>query len=177
VDALSRAVEDICRRFGPRRAQRATTPQEEAILWKARRSISGALGRIGRNKLGEDICVPRSQVPEMARQARAIAKDQALPLVLYGHIGDGNLHPNFVFDLRDAGQVERMWRGVTAIAQAALALGGSISGEHGIGLLKRSFLPDALDPAALAKMRAIRRHFDPQARMNRDKVFQPGSGE
>ena len=171
VDVLSRQVEAICREKGARTVARATTPEEDAGLWKARRSISGATGRIGRNKLGEDICVPRSQVPVMVQRIRAIAAEQRLPIVLFGHIGDGNLHPNFIFDLRDQDQVQRMWRGMESIIMAALELGGTISGEHGIGLLKRPFLPRALDPAALAKMRAIRRRFDPQGVMNRGKVF------
>ena len=164
-------VAETCLRGGAREVQRAAGKAEAEALWAARRAVSPSLGRLRPNKLGEDISVPRSAIPEMVRRVVAIAREHDLLIPLFGHIGDGNLHPNILCDLRDQAEMARVAAAAEAIFAAALALGGTLSGEHGIGLLKREFLPQSLDPVALALMRQIKAAVDPHGIMNPGKVY------
>jgi glycolate oxidase len=168
---------EVCAGFGMLSVRTAESEADRAALWQARRAISGALGRLGPNKLGEDIVVPRSQIAEMVRRVEGISKEIGLPLVVFGHAGDGNLHPNIIFDRRKPGEVERVEQAAAAIFRAALELGGTLSGEHGIGTLKREFLEDDLGPDAVEIMRGIKRVLDPKGLLNPHKVFpeRPGT--
>jgi glycolate oxidase subunit GlcD len=132
------AVAETCRASGARRVSVARDETERAALWKARRSVSPALARKAPNKLGEDITVPRSAIPEAVRRLKAISAEYGLPIVIFGHAGDGNLHPNILFDRRAPWQVEKVERMAAAEFALALELGGTLSGEHGVGALKRS---------------------------------------
>jgi glycolate oxidase len=167
---------EVCKDFGLLSVRTAESEADRAGLWQARRAISGALGRLGPNKLGEDIVVPRSQIAEMVRRVEAISRDVGLPLVVFGHAGDGNLHPNIIFDRRRPGELERVERAAAGIFRAALDLGGTLSGEHGIGTLKREFLEDDLGPDAVEIMRGIKRVLDPKWLLNPHKVFPEGPG-
>jgi glycolate oxidase len=115
--------------------------------------------------------VPRSAVPEMVRRVRRISEEIGLPIAVFGHAGDGNLHPNILFDRRREGELERVERAAAAIFRAALELGGTLSGEHGIGSLKREFLIEDLGPDAVALMRGIKQVFDPKGLLNPHKMF------
>jgi glycolate oxidase len=128
-------VSMICTSNGARLVQIARTALESDQLWHARRSISPALARRKPNKLGEDISVPRSAVPEMIRQVRAIATKYDLLIPVFGHAGDGNLHPNILCNRRDPDEMQRVRAAAAEIFTAAVACGGTLSGEHGIGLL------------------------------------------
>jgi glycolate oxidase len=161
----------ICRRQGAAAVQLARTPAEREDLWRARRAVSAALGRLRPNKLGEDIVVPRGQIPAMVRRMGEIATTHGLPIVVFGHAGDGNLHPNILFDRRIPGELERVEAAAADIFRAALTLGGTLSGEHGIGALKREFLADALGPEVVALLRALKRTLDPQGLLNPHKLF------
>jgi glycolate oxidase len=156
--------------------QVAATAEEGAQLLHARRSVSGAMGRVSPNKLGEDIAVPRATIPAMVRRVKEIAAEHALVIPVFGHAGDGNLHPNILFDRRDAAQVQRVERAAEAIFRAALELGGTLSGEHGIGTLKREFLEEDLGPVAVDLMRRIKQAIDPKGLLNPHKVFPERSG-
>jgi glycolate oxidase len=145
-------------------------------LWLARRSVSAALGRLRPNKLGEDIVVPKSEIPAMIARVREIAERYALPIPVFGHAGDGNLHPNILFDLRDPDEVHRVEMAARDIFRAAIALGGTLSGEHGVGTLKREFLEEAQGPLAVELARSIKRVFDPHGLLNPGKVFPTGRG-
>src|SRR5512137_2481152 len=114
----------ICREIGARSVKVAQNEAERAGLWKARRSISPSLARKAPNKLGEDITVPRSAIPEVVRQLRAISAKYGLPIVIFGHAGDGNLHPNILFDKRKADQWEKVEQMVAEVFDASLAVGG-----------------------------------------------------
>ncbi len=151
----------------------ATTPSESDRLWAARRSTSSSFGRLRPNKLGEDISVPRSRIPEVVREVEAIARRHDLLIPLFGHIGDGNLHPNILCDLRDEAEMERVVQAAEEIFAVALRVGGTLSGEHGIGLLKRGFLPMAIGNSALDLSRELKRALDPAGRLNPGKVLQP----
>jgi glycolate oxidase len=155
----------ICGELGASAVQVATDEADRQRLWQARR-----------NKLGEDIVVPRSAIPEMVRRIRQIGQEYGFEIPVFGHAGDGNLHPNIIFDLRRPGELERVERAAAAIFRAALELGGSLTGEHGIGTLKREFLTEALGPDAVEVMRRLKAALDPKGLFNPHKVFPEGDG-
>jgi glycolate oxidase len=176
VDDDIAAIGTIAREHGARSVSVAANDEESDRLWRARRSISPALARRRPNKLGEDICVPRSRIPAMVTQVRAIAQQHGLEIPLFGHIGDGNLHPNILCDRRDPEEMQRVAVAARAIFEAAIALGGTLSGEHGIGLLKKQFMELDVGADALAVMRAIKTAIDPLGIMNPGKIFPDRGG-
>jgi glycolate oxidase len=163
------AIADILRRSGAREVRRARTDKETEALWEARRAVSPAIARLASGKLSEDITVPRSRIPEMIGRLQDIARENALPLVVYGHIGDGNLHPTLLCDRRDAAVMKRIERAAHQVLAAAVALGGSLSGEHGVGLYKREAMSLACDPESLRCMLAVKALFDPLGILNPGK--------
>jgi glycolate oxidase len=163
-------VADRCAGQGATRVQRAGSAEEAQSLWRARRSTSSSFGRIRPNKLGEDISVPRSAIPDMVRAVQTIAERFGLLIPLFGHIGDGNLHPNILCDLRDTEEMARVGQAARAIFTSAIDHGGTLSGEHGIGVLKRDFMAGNVDSAALMLMRRIKATFDGNGLINPGKV-------
>ncbi|MBL7065051.1 MAG: FAD-binding protein [Anaerolineae bacterium] len=163
---------EICRQNGARDVRVAATPEKGKEMWKARSSISGSLGRIRPNKLGEDVTVPHSAVPEMIARIKEISAKWGLPIVIFGHAGDGNLHPNILFDKRDAEEFKRVKAAVGDLFRAAVEVGGSLSGEHGVGVLKRPYLEMALGPLAVEMQRRIKRAWDPKNILNPGKIFE-----
>jgi len=170
VEAESEAVAALCRQHGASLVRSAVSARDRDDLWRARRAISGSLSRQRPNKLGEDIVVPRHAIPAMVTRLKEISRRYALPIVIFGHAGDGNLHPNMLFDRRDPDEWLRVQQATEAIFRAAVELGGTLSGEHGVGVLKREFLPLAVDPVALDVMRAIKQALDPHGVLNPGKV-------
>jgi glycolate oxidase len=112
----------------------------------------------------------------MIQSVREIAERYQLPIPVFGHAGDGNLHPNILFDLRDPGEVHRVECAARDIFRAGMRLGGTLSGEHGIGTLKREFLAEAQGPLAVDLSRAIKRALDPHGLLNPGKIFPSGRG-
>jgi glycolate oxidase len=167
---------EICRSLGAADVTVATSAAERDRLWAARRAVSPALGRLRPNKLGEDIVVPKTAIPDMIQAVRDIAARYELPIPVFGHAGDGNLHPNILFDLRDPAEVARVEHAARDIFRAAIRFGGTLSGEHGIGTLKREFLAEAQGPLAVELSRAVKRAFDPDGLLNPGKVFPTGRG-
>jgi glycolate oxidase len=161
----------ICTENGARGARIAGSEAERAALWRARRSVSPSLARKAPNKLGEDITVPRTAIPEAIRRIKAISTRHGLPVVVFGHAGDGNLHPNILFDRRDPAQWATVEKMVEEIFGVSLALGGTLSGEHGVGALKRPYLEQALGPLSIEIQRRIKAALDPLGIMNPGKVF------
>lgn len=165
------AVAAICRASGARQVKVAKGEAERENLWKARRSVSPALARKAPNKLGEDITVPRSAIPEAVRRLKAISARYGLPIVIFGHAGDGNLHPNILFDKRDPQQWAKVERMAAEEFALALELGGTLSGEHGVGMLKRPYMKQALGPVSLEVQKRIKAALDPVNILNPGKVF------
>jgi glycolate oxidase len=169
------AVVAIARAHGAGEVRIAADAAESERLWNARRSISPALARKRPHKLGEDISVPRSEIVAMVRAVRDIAARHDLLIPLYGHAGDGNLHPNILCDRSDPEEMARVQIAAREIFEAAVALGGTLSGEHGIGLLKKQFMELDLGVETLALMRRIKNAIDPLGIMNPGKIFpEPG---
>jgi glycolate oxidase len=171
-------IERIVREHGARDVRVAQTDAESERLWASRRSISPALARRRPNKLGEDVCIPPRALTALIRRVREIAAEYALEIPIFGHIGDGNLHPNILCDKRDAEEMHRVAGAARAIFETTVELGGTLSGEHGIGLLKKQFMELDLGPDALAVMRKIKDAIDPLGIMNPGKVFpDPGGAD
>jgi glycolate oxidase len=164
-------VAEVCRQGGAKEVTIAQDAAESDRLWRARRSVSPSLGRVRPNKLGEDIVVPRSAIPEMVRRIKQISVKYDLPIVIFGHAGDGNLHPNILFDKRDADEWQRVEMAVGDLFAAAVELGGTLSGEHGVGVLKRPYLEMALGPLAIEVMESIKHALDPKGILNPGKVL------
>jgi len=163
----------ICQACGARSVKLAQNEAERSNLWKARRSISPSLARKAPNKIGEDITVPRSAIPEVVQRLREISAKHGLPIVIFGHAGDGNLHPNILFDKRQAEQWAKVEQMVGEIFEVSLAVGGTLSGEHGVGVLKRPYLERALGPLSIEIQRQIKHALDPLNILNPGKIFLP----
>lgn len=171
VEAEAGVISTICREKDVRSFQAARDQKEADTLWKARRAVSPAISQVKRAKIGEDISVPRSAIPAMVREIQKISREQDLPIAIFGHAGDGNLHPNILADRRDPVEMERVEKAVAAIFEASVRLGGTLSGEHGIGLSKQSFLRLALSPEAIRLMQDVKRAMDPKGILNPGKIF------
>ena len=142
-------------------------------LWAARRALSPALKRIAPGKINEDVVVPVSRIPELVAGVQALSATFDLPIVSFGHAGNGNLHVNILYHPDDAGENARAHAALPEVFALTLALGGTLSGEHGIGLAKRDFMAQAFTPATLAAMRAIKQALDPDGILNPGKVLPP----
>jgi len=165
------AIAEICRQCGARQVKVARDEAERSSLWKARRSVSPALARKAPNKLGEDITVPRSAIPEAIRRIKAVSSKYGLPIVIFGHAGDGNLHPNILFNKRDPAQWAKIEQMVAEEFAIALELGGTLSGEHGVGALKRPYMETALGPVSIEIQKRIKAALDPLNILNPGKIF------
>jgi len=163
------AIAALLKASGSSEVRRAQDAAESEALWEARRSISPALIRLAHDRLGEDIVVPRGSIPRMVERIKQISQEHDLPIAIFGHIGDGNLHPTILCDRRDTAMMKRVQSAAGAIFDAAIELDGSITGEHGVGLIKVDHMRHSVDPAALEAMLAIKRLFDPNGIMNPGK--------
>lgn len=144
--------------------------QKEKI-WTARRSAFGACAQLAPNVITEDVVVPRSKISELAKGILGISKKYNLITMVMGHIGDGNIHPNFALDLRDMKQKNNFECAKAELFRLAISLGGTLSGEHGIGCQKANFLPVALDKTTLNIMLQIKKVFDPNYILNPYKML------
>ena len=150
---------------------RSKTKEEEELLWDVRRAISPSLMKYGTLKINEDVVVPRSKVPELVARVEEIAKRHGIFVANFGHAGDGNIHVNFICDRDNADEIARARECVKETFALSVELGGSISGEHGIGYVKAAYLDMAIDPNTLAVMKSIKNVFDPNGILNPGKMF------
>ncbi len=164
-------VEAICRRNRARQVRLARDAAERDRVWEARRAAIPALARLQPTIMLEDATVPRSRIPQMVAAIAEIARRHEVTIGTFGHAGDGNLHPSFLFDGRDPAQAERVEAAIAELYHRALELGGTLSGEHGIGLTKRRFLPDEVGRATLAWSRRLKAALDPGGILNPGKVL------
>jgi glycolate oxidase len=176
LDAAAAAVIGICRAEGAREVRLAADEAERQSLWKSRKRAFGAVGRLAPNYCTQDGVVPRTQVPEILRRITAIGERHRLRIANVFHAGDGNIHPILLYDERDADEVERVLAAGREILTACVELGGSVTGEHGIGLEKRGELPLMFGPADLLVMQQLRAVFDPAGRCNPGKIFPAPGG-
>lgn len=141
-------------------------------LWAARREMSLAVRRLANNKLAEDVVVPRQRIPELLDRVARASEALAVRTLTYGHAGDGNLHVNFLWD--EPAEVPAVSRAIEQLFRDTVELGGTLSGEHGIGVLKAPYLPLEQSPQLIALQKSIKRVFDPQGLLNPGKIFPSG---
>ncbi len=175
VTEAERSLAAIVRGHGALSYRSASDASERAALWASRKGAAGALGRIAPNYYIQDATVPRTLLPQAIRAVERIAAKHAIPVGNVFHAGDGNLHPLLIFDRRDARQVDAVAAAGEAILDACIALGGTISGEHGIGYEKRETLSRVFDENDIATMLRVRDVFDPARRFNPGKIFPSGT--
>ena len=175
TDAAAQAVDEIGRAHGARTVRVAADEAERALLWKGRKSAFGAIARIAPNYYLHDAVVPRTRLVEVMRAVYEIAARYELVMMNVFHAGDGNLHPLIVFDRRTPGVIERVMAAGEAIITACVEAGGVLSGEHGIGLEKRDYMPLLFSTADLDAQARLRDVFDPDGVSNPTKVLPAGS--
>lgn len=163
-------VEKILKEEGAVEVKLAKDDQERDLLWFARRSALPALAQKKPTTVLEDATVPRSEIPQMLKEIRRIAAKYNLLIGTFGHAGDGNLHPTILTDERDKAEMERVEKAVDEIFQVAVSLGGTLSGEHGIGLAKAKYLSWEFGDAGVEALRRIKEALDPNYLLNPGKI-------
>jgi glycolate oxidase len=176
LDTQAQRVSEICRAHRARAVRVATDEAERAALWKSRKRAFGAVGRLAPNYCTQDGVVPRTKVPDILRRITEIGRRHRLRIGNVFHAGDGNIHPILLFDERDADETRRVLAAGREILEACVALGGSVTGEHGIGVEKIAQMPLIFSPEDLQVMSQLRRVFDPQLRCNPGKIFPTPGG-
>jgi len=171
VEKNAQTIERIIGENGGFDILRAKTKEEENKLWDVRRAISPSLMKYGTLKINEDVVVPRSKVPELVAKIEEIGKKHDTFVANFGHAGDGNIHVNFVVNRESPDEVARARQCVAETFQLSVELGGTISGEHGIGYVKAPYLDYAIDKPTLEIMKAIKKLFDPNGILNPGKMF------
>jgi len=175
VDAQARVVEEAARANAVRSVRVAADPAERALLWKGRKSAFGAVAQIAPHYHLHDCTVPRMKLVEVLTGVYAIAERYGIVVTQVFHAGDGNLHPLLSFDRRVPGTLERVLLASEEIVRLCVEAGGALSGEHGIGLEKRDFMPLVFSAEDLASQACLRAAFDPEGRMNPHKVLPAGA--
>ena len=171
LETQVKRIEAVAKAVGAIEFRVAQTQQESDDLWAIRRGISSAIGGLAPNRLGEDISVPRDAFPEVVRRIRAISEKYQLTIAVYGHAGDGNIHPSVLCDLRKPGEEKRVHEAVTEIFDVALSVGGTLSGEHGIGITKRPYITKALGIAGVRALQAVKAALAPKGILNPGKIW------
>ncbi|NKB70729.1 MAG: FAD-binding protein [Candidatus Latescibacteria bacterium] len=165
------AVERIARQHGAGQVRTAASEAEAVQLATARRSAFSALARLAPTVVLEDVTVPRSELANMVARIQEVGQRYEVKIGTFGHMGDGNLHPTFLTDERNREEMERVEEAMKEVFEYAVELGGTITGEHGVGLAKKPFLPGALGPVGMAVMGQVKDSFDPHGILNPGKVF------
>jgi glycolate oxidase len=179
IEAQAGRIVPICRDHAALEIRVAQDEAERALLWKGRKEAAGVVGRMSSNWLLQDAVVPRSRLPQIMREMQAIGARHGLTIANVFHAGDGNLHPMILYDDRVPGELERAKETNDELLRACLALGGSVTGEHGVGTDKAQSLTLQFAPADLNFMARLRRIFDPDGIMNPEKLLpsHPACGE
>ncbi len=171
VEKEAEQIKKFCHDQGAVKVLIAADAKGAATLWEARKALSPVLYKIAPNKINEDIVVPISKIPEMVSIIGGIQERSGLTVVSFGHAGDGNIHCNIMYDKTDAHQAKQAHKAVDELFDATLKLGGSITGEHGVGITKMEFLPREIGPREIDIMKGIKAVFDPQNILNPGKIF------
>jgi glycolate oxidase subunit GlcD len=171
LDAEADQAEACCREAGAREVRRASDPEARAALWNGRKKAFGAMGRIAPDLLVQDATVPRTRLPEVLAKIAEIGERYRLNVANVFHAGDGNLHPNILFDRNDADELDRVERASKEIMALCVDVGGTITGEHGVGVDKRGYMCLVHGEVELAAMGGVKAVFDPNGLLNPGKVL------
>ena len=164
-------IERLAGEHGAREVRRAHSEEEATRLASARRTAFSALARLAPTVVLEDVTVPRSELARMVSHIAQVSERYGVRIGTFGHMGDGNLHPTFLTDERDAREMGRVEQAMREVFEFAVELGGTITGEHGVGLAKKPFLPAAIGPVAMDITRRLKADFDPEGILNPGKIF------
>lgn len=165
-------AEQCCLSAGATKVIRAKSDEERIALWKGRKKAFGAMGRIAPDLLVQDATVPRTRLPEVLARITEIGREYDLKIANVFHAGDGNLHPNILFDRQNSEELERVEKASREIMTLCVSVGGTITGEHGVGVDKRAYMPLVYNEVEMDMLRSARRVFDPDGRLNPGKVVQ-----
>ncbi|HPX61030.1 MAG TPA: FAD-linked oxidase C-terminal domain-containing protein [Deltaproteobacteria bacterium] len=179
-DALQRQaarIEATARRHNAIEIRTAASQAESDDIWAIRRGLSSAVGGMAPNRFGEDISVPRDAFPQVVRRIREISEKYGFTIAVYGHAGDGNLHPSVLCDMANPEHAAKVHHAIEEIFDAALAVGGTLSGEHGIGITKRPYTAKALGAASIQAHKAIKQALDPKGILNPGKIWEHDARE
>jgi glycolate oxidase len=171
VEEEAAAMREIAERHGATDIKVAADAAESARLATARRAAFSALARVSPTTILEDATVPRSRLVEMLEAIQRIADKHELKIGTFGHMGDGNLHPTFLTDERDSEEIHRVEEAFREIFEVAVSLGGTVTGEHGVGLAKKAFLPLVIGEVGLTVHRQLKQALDPEGILNPGKIF------
>ncbi len=170
LDADADRAEQCCLAAGAREVRRATSEEERLGLWKGRKKAFGAMGRIAPDLLVQDATVPRTRLPEVLARIAEIGDEYDLKIANVFHAGDGNLHPNILFDRQNPDELDRVEKASREIMELCVSVGGTITGEHGVGVDKRGYMPLVHNAVELEILRRVRWVFDPDGNLNPGKV-------
>ncbi len=171
IEKQADRIQELIAPLGLVECKVAKDAAESEALWKVRRLVSPSLRDVNPDKFNEDIVVPRSKVPDVIRVIEKIQQKYAIPIVNFGHAGDGNIHVNVMIDKSVPGEEEKAHEAIAEVFQAALDLNGTMSGEHGVGLAKQPYIHLELKPAQVMAMQAIKKALDPNNILNPGKMF------
>ena len=171
VEEQAHVVSGLCRRCGAREVRRALDENERQLLWKGRKTAFGAIGRISPSYYVQDGVIPRTKIPQTLRIIEEIGKKYSLTIGNIFHAGDGNLHPLILFDARDPGQTQRTLEAGREILEFCISVGGSITGEHGVGMEKDDLMCKLFSDSELEVMKRLRKCFNPDSRLNPQKIL------
>jgi len=171
VDHQARIIEDLCKQCGAMTFRAATDLENAEELWEARRNVSPSLHTFGPHKINEDIVVPRSRLAELVSFLETVSLKYQLPIPAFGHAGDGNIHVNIMLDKEDPVQLKNGYAIVKALFQKVIHMGGTITGEHGIGITKAPYLDMEIPIEGIQLMTRIKKAFDPKGILNPGKIF------
>jgi len=169
-------ITEVCKLHGAREVRVARDAKERDLLWKGRKNAFGAVGRLSPTYYVQDGVIPRTKLPQTLREIDRIGKENGFEIGNIFHAGDGNLHPIILFDARDPKQFQRAVSAADAIIRFCIEMGGTITGEHGVGMEKDRLMPLLFTDADLALMRGVRDAFNPVGRLNPGKIFPTGKG-
>jgi glycolate oxidase len=171
VEEQAEAVRQVCMRLNAREVRRAATEAERLLLWKGRKNAFGAIGRISPSYYTQDGVVPRTKIPATLQHIAQVAQKYGMRIANIFHAGDGNMHPAILFDQRDPDQVERTHLAAKEIMQYCIAVGGTLTGEHGVGMEKNELMPLLFSENDLEVMQRLRDAFNPGGLFNPQKVL------
>jgi len=171
VEIAINQIEKFCISHGAAKVEKAGTREDADRLWKARKAISPALFRYGQDKINEDIVVPRNKIPDIVKKIDELRKKTGLVMVSFGHAGDGNIHFNIMLDKKNKKDLKKAEHAVETLFGYTLKLGGTISGEHGIGITKSPYIQKEIGAVELGLMKKIKNIFDPNGILNPGKIF------
>lgn len=171
AESSIKQLKELCILLGAKDVRIAESKEDAALIWKARKSISPALFTYAPDKINEDIVVPRSKIPDMVQKINSMRNKTGLTIASFGHAGDGNIHFNIMLDKKNSDELKKAETVIEELFDYTIELGGTISGEHGVGITKAAYMAKEIGPVEIELMKKIKNLFDPKGILNPGKIF------